>query len=158
MRQLGTAALIAIAAWAGGLNPADSAVLAADESSSGAVYKGMTFAVNAKGAFLFATNFANGTVDVFGPNGADGMFAKVTLDGHFTEPLTPINWHCGPPHGNGARRATPVAFIATEHNSASLMPHKSPTKIMIIRRYAPSKGDKTPMHAGFFGESPEITI
>src|SRR5689334_12929553 len=29
-----------LSAWAGGLNPADSAVLAADESASGAIYKG----------------------------------------------------------------------------------------------------------------------
>jgi uncharacterized protein (TIGR03118 family) len=78
-----------ISAWAGGLNPAENAVLAADESSSGAVYKGLAFAVNAKGAFLFATNFHNGTVDVFGPNGADGMFTKVSLDGDFADPELP---------------------------------------------------------------------
>ena len=41
-----------ISAWAGGLNPATNAVIAADESASGAVYKGLAFAVNAKGAFL----------------------------------------------------------------------------------------------------------
>lgn len=81
-----------LSAWAGGLNPADNAVLAADESSSGAVYKGLAFAVNAKGAFLFATNFSNGTVDVFGPNGADGMFTKVTLDGDFTDPEIPAGY------------------------------------------------------------------
>ena len=81
-----------ISAWAGGLNPADHAVLAADESSSGAVYKGLAFAVNTKGAFLFATNFRNGTVDVFGPNGTDGMFAKVTLDGDFTDPEIPAGY------------------------------------------------------------------
>lgn len=78
-----------ISAWAGGLNPAENAVLAADESSSGAVYKGLAFAVNAKGPFLFATNFHNGTVDVFGPNGADGMFTKVSLDGDFADPELP---------------------------------------------------------------------
>jgi uncharacterized protein (TIGR03118 family) len=81
-----------ISAWAGGLNPADHAVLAADESSSGAVYKGLAFAVNAKGAFLFATNFSNGTVDVFGPNGTDGMFTKATLDGNFTDPEIPAGY------------------------------------------------------------------
>ena len=81
-----------ISAWAGGLNPADHAVLAADESSSGAVYKGLAFAVNTKGAFLFATNFRNGTVDVFGPNGTDGMFTKVTLDGDFTDPEIPAGY------------------------------------------------------------------
>jgi uncharacterized protein (TIGR03118 family) len=79
-----------ISAWAGGLNPRDNAVIAADESASGSVYKGLAYGVNAKGAFLFATNFHNGTVDVFGPNGSDGLFTKVTtLDGHFTDPEIP---------------------------------------------------------------------
>ena len=78
-----------ISAWAGGLNPADNAVIAADESANGAVYKGLAFAVNVKGAFLYATNFHNGTVDVFGPNGADGLFTKVTLDGQFADPELP---------------------------------------------------------------------
>jgi uncharacterized protein (TIGR03118 family) len=81
-----------ISAWAGGLNPFNNAVLAADESSSGAVYKALAFAVNAKGAFLYATNFSNGTVDVFGPNGADGMFTKVTLDGDFSDPQIPSGY------------------------------------------------------------------
>jgi len=78
-----------ISAWAGGLNPATNAVIAADESMNGAVYKGLAFGVNVKGPFLFAPNFSKGTVDVFGPNGADGMFTKVTLDGNFTDPEIP---------------------------------------------------------------------
>jgi uncharacterized protein (TIGR03118 family) len=81
-----------ISAWAGGLNPADDAVIAADESMSGAVYKALAVAVNAKGPFLFATNFNEGTVDVFGPNGTDGMFTKVTLDGNFTDPEMPAGY------------------------------------------------------------------
>jgi len=81
-----------ISAWAGGLNPANNAVIAADESMSGAVYKGLAFAVNAKGPFLFAPNFNKGTVDVFGPNGADGMFTKATLDGNFTDPEIPAGY------------------------------------------------------------------
>lgn len=78
-----------ISAWAGGLNPADNAVLAADESASGAVYKSLAFAVNPSGAFLFAANFNAGTVDVFGPNGADGMFTKVSSSGGFSDPEIP---------------------------------------------------------------------
>lgn len=74
-----------ISAWAGGLN----AVLAADESASGAVYKSLAFAVNPTGAFLFAANFNAGTVDVFGPNGTDGMFTKVTSAGGFSDPEIP---------------------------------------------------------------------
>lgn len=81
-----------ISAWAGGLTPADNAVLAADESSSGAVYKALAFGVNTKGAFLFATDFRNGTIDVYGPNGANGMFSKTTLDGDFADPEIPAGY------------------------------------------------------------------
>lgn len=81
-----------ISAWAGGLNPATNAVIAADESMSGAIYKGLAYGVNAKGPFLFAPNFKKGTVDVFGPNGADGMFTKTTLDGNFTDPEIPAGY------------------------------------------------------------------
>ena len=41
------------------------AVLAVDNSSSGAVYKGLAQGSNASGNFLFAANFHAGTVDVF---------------------------------------------------------------------------------------------
>jgi uncharacterized protein (TIGR03118 family) len=52
-----------IAAWAGGLSPSNEAVLAV--SVPNAVYKGLAFGTNSSGAFLFATNFHDGTVDVF---------------------------------------------------------------------------------------------
>jgi uncharacterized protein (TIGR03118 family) len=80
-----------IAAWAGGLSPADQAVLAVDNSGSGAVYKGLVFGTNAKGVFLFATNFNAGTVDVFGPATAssNGMYVPVTTDGGFMDPDIP---------------------------------------------------------------------
>jgi len=81
-----------ISAWANGLSPAANAVIAADESMNGAVYKGLAFAVNAKGPFLFATDFHNGKVDVFGPNGPDGMFTKATVDGNFSDPQLPAGY------------------------------------------------------------------
>jgi uncharacterized protein (TIGR03118 family) len=76
-----------ISAWAGGLTPADQAVLAVDNSGSGAVYKGLVFGTNTKGVFLFATNFNAGTVDVFGPATAssNGMYVQVTTDGGFVD-------------------------------------------------------------------------
>jgi uncharacterized protein (TIGR03118 family) len=76
-----------ISAWAGGLNPADQAVLAVDNPNptNGAVYKGLVFGVNAKnGVLLFATNFRAGTVDVF-----DHTYTKVTTDGGFADPRIP---------------------------------------------------------------------
>src|ERR1700730_2603320 len=83
-----------LSAWAGGLTPADSAVLAADNSTSptaadGAVYKGLVFGLNAKGAFLFAANFRSGKIDVFGPNGSTGQFTAATTDGGFVDPKIP---------------------------------------------------------------------
>ncbi len=87
-----------ISAWAGGLNPPDHAVIAVDNSSSptaanGAVYKGLVVGVNAKGVFLFATNFRSGRIDVFGPSGGTkGMFMPATTDGGFTDPHIPAGY------------------------------------------------------------------
>src|SRR5882762_9820388 len=81
-----------LSAWAGGLNPADNAVLAADNSAGGAVYKGMVVGVNVKGAFLFATNFHAGTIDVFGPTGPNGLFTPATTDGNFKDPGIPAGY------------------------------------------------------------------
>jgi len=50
-----------IVAWGAG----NSAVIASDQSPSGAVYKGIAMAVNGGSNFLYATNFHNGTIDVF---------------------------------------------------------------------------------------------
>ena len=86
-----------ISAWAGGLTPANVAVLAADNSanpmpSEGAVYKGLAFAVNVHGAFLFATNFRAGTVDVYAPNGPGGRYVLTTTDGGFKDPYIPMGF------------------------------------------------------------------
>jgi uncharacterized protein (TIGR03118 family) len=86
-----------ISAWAGGLTPADRAVIAVDNSSnpsaaSGAVYKGLVFGVNAKGGFLFATNFRAGRIDVFGPSGPNGSFTPTTTHGGFIDPKIPAGY------------------------------------------------------------------
>ena len=86
-----------LSAWTGGLNPADNAVLAADNSASpnaadGAVYKGLVVGVNAKGVFLFATNFRAGTIDVFGPTGPNGLFTPAATDGNFKDPGIPAGY------------------------------------------------------------------
>ena len=86
-----------ISAWTGGLTPPDNAVIAVDNSQSpnaanGAVYKGLVFGVNVHGVFLFATNFRAGTIDVFGPNGTNGLFTPVTTDGNFTDPDIPAGF------------------------------------------------------------------
>jgi uncharacterized protein (TIGR03118 family) len=86
-----------ISAWAGGLTPPNAAVLAADNSANpsagaGAVYKALVFAVNAKGPFLFATNFRAGTIDVFAPTGAGGTYVLTTTDGGFADPDIPAGY------------------------------------------------------------------
>jgi len=86
-----------LSAWTGGLTPADNAVLAIDNSASpntanGAVYKGLVVGVNAKGVFLFATNFRGGTIDVFGPTGPNGLFTPATTDGNFKDPGIPAGY------------------------------------------------------------------
>ncbi|MGU7784283.1 TIGR03118 family protein [Burkholderia sp. PU8-34] len=86
-----------ISAWAGGLSPATNAVLAVDNSATpsaanGAVYKGLAFGVNANGAFLFATNFRSGHIDVFGPNGTNGMFTPAKTDGGFIDRRIPAGY------------------------------------------------------------------
>jgi uncharacterized protein (TIGR03118 family) len=83
-----------ISAWTGGLTPPDQAVLAVDNSKSGAVYKGLVFGTNAHGVFLFATNFNAGTVDVFGPATAssNGMYVPVATDGGFNDPSIPAGY------------------------------------------------------------------
>jgi uncharacterized protein (TIGR03118 family) len=73
-----------ISAWAGGLTPSDAAVLAADNSASGAVYKGLVFGTNPNGVFLFAANFNAGRVDVF-----DHTYHLVATDGAFKDPAIP---------------------------------------------------------------------
>jgi uncharacterized protein (TIGR03118 family) len=86
-----------ISAWTGGLNPADDAVLAVDNSANptqatGAVYKSLVFGLSAKGPLLYAANFRHATVDVFGPSGASGMFTPTTTDGGFVDPQIPAGY------------------------------------------------------------------
>jgi uncharacterized protein (TIGR03118 family) len=76
-----------IADWTG----ANSAVIAADNSASGAVYKGLELINNGSGAFLLAANFNSGQVDVF-----DHNFAPATLAGSFVDPNLPAGFA---PHG-----------------------------------------------------------
>lgn len=74
-----------ISAWNATVNRG-SAVLEVDNSQggNGAVYKGLALATNAQGVFLYATNFRNGTVDVF-----DSTFKPATLSGSFSDPGIP---------------------------------------------------------------------
>ena len=63
------------------------AEIGADESASGANYKGLEIGNNGTGNFLYATNFFGGTVDVF-----DKSFKLTTLTGLFHDPTVPRNF------------------------------------------------------------------
>jgi uncharacterized protein (TIGR03118 family) len=80
-----------ISAWAGGLTPADQAVLAVDNSSSNAVYKGLVFGTNPQGVFLYATDFHNAKIDVFAANAGNGFrpATSTEIPGSFTDPDIP---------------------------------------------------------------------
>lgn len=83
-----------ISAWAGTIPNPSQAVIAFDNSGSGAVYKGLVVGTNANGVFLFATNFNAGTVDVFGPADANsnGQYVPVTTSGGFADPNIPAGY------------------------------------------------------------------
>jgi uncharacterized protein (TIGR03118 family) len=68
-----------VAAWNPGVD-ATHAVIAVDNSHSGAVYKGLAFGSNVAGNHIYATNFSAGTVDVF-----DSNFAPIETDGKFLD-------------------------------------------------------------------------
>jgi uncharacterized protein (TIGR03118 family) len=76
-----------ISAWAGGLTPADAAVIAVDNSGTAAVYKGLVVGTNDQGVFLFATNFRDGTIDVF-----DHTYQQVATEGSFKDPSIPAGF------------------------------------------------------------------
>jgi uncharacterized protein (TIGR03118 family) len=83
-----------IAAWANSATPNNQAVIAVDNSASGAVYKGLVFGTNPRGVFLFATNFNAATVDAFAPNGSAGFRSatRQEVEGGFTDPNIPAGF------------------------------------------------------------------
>jgi uncharacterized protein (TIGR03118 family) len=90
-----------LSAWAQGLSPAATAVIAVDNARMpnarlGAVYKGLAFGVNESGAFLFAANFRAGTIDVFAPNqdssGKGLTYKTATTTGGFKDPNIPAHF------------------------------------------------------------------
>jgi uncharacterized protein (TIGR03118 family) len=83
-----------LSAWAGTIPDPSQAVIAVDNSASGAVYKGLATGVNVHGVFLFATNFRAGTIDVFAANGSAGFRPATNqeIDGDFTDPKIPAGF------------------------------------------------------------------
>ncbi len=72
-----------ISGWAPGVNP-NEALIAVNNSSSGATYTGLAITSNASGNFLFATDLANNKIDMY-----DGTF---TLVNSFTDATVPAGY------------------------------------------------------------------
>jgi uncharacterized protein (TIGR03118 family) len=72
-----------IAAWASGTN----AVIKADNSARGAVYKGLAAGSSAGNNYLYAPDFHNGRIDVF-----DASFNAAALAGSFADPTIPAGY------------------------------------------------------------------
>jgi uncharacterized protein (TIGR03118 family) len=70
-----------ISGWAPQANP-NAAIIAVNNSGSGATYTGLAITSNASGNFLFASDLANNKVDMY-----DGTF---TLVGSFTDPTVAV--------------------------------------------------------------------
>ncbi len=75
-----------IAGWSPAANPA-SAMIAADNSAEGAVYKGLAIATDGAQAHLFAANFRENTIDVF-----DSSFQRVNVAGSFSDSMIPAGF------------------------------------------------------------------
>lgn len=75
-----------LAAWAPAPSspPPTIAVTVHDNSTAGAIYKGLALAANGTGHFLYATDFHNNKIVVF-----DKDFKPVTLSGSFSDPSLP---------------------------------------------------------------------
>lgn len=72
-----------VSGWSSGT----AATLEVDNSGSGAVYKGLAMDSSGGNAFLYATNFHAGTVDVF-----NSSFTQVTVPGGFEDPNIPAGY------------------------------------------------------------------
>ena len=75
-----------IAAWNSKVDK-NHALIEVDNSASGAVYKSLTIGSTTAGTFIYATNFHNGTVDVF-----DSNFHQIKQAGSFTDPNIPAGF------------------------------------------------------------------
>src|SRR6059036_1628751 len=75
-----------IGGWNSRVDPTQ-AVIAVDNSAAGAIYKGLAIGFNESGAFLFATNFHAGKIEVF-----DSNFRPVRKDGKFRDPHLPAGY------------------------------------------------------------------
>jgi uncharacterized protein (TIGR03118 family) len=130
-----------IAGW----NPSLSqtrAVIAADQSGNGAVYKLLAMGSNAQGTFLYAADFHNGTVDVFNSNfqlvkfGPNAFVDPTTGHGAIPSDFAPF----GVKNFNGTLFVTYAKQDAAKHDDVAGVGHgfidEFDTSGNFIRRFA----------------------
>jgi len=106
-----------ISAWSPAADPfmTGNATARVEFSSQTAVYKGLAIARTEDHTFLYASNFHDGTVDVF-----NSRFHKVHLDGNFRDPAIPAGYA---PFGiqelDGHLYVTYALQNATKHDDVS---------------------------------------
>jgi uncharacterized protein (TIGR03118 family) len=106
-----------ISAWSPAADPfmTGNATAQVEFSSQTAVYKGLAIARTEDHTFLYASNFHDGTVDVF-----NSRFHKVHLDGNFRDPAIPAGYA---PFGiqelDGHLYVTYALQNATKHDDVS---------------------------------------
>jgi uncharacterized protein (TIGR03118 family) len=110
-----------ILGWPGGVT---AAVQAVDSSASGAVYKGLAI----DGDMLYATDFANGKVDVF-----DGSWNPVVMPGAFTDPFMPAGY--GP---FGIQNLNGNIFVTYAKQQAGSTDERAGHGLGIVDEYSPT--------------------
>jgi uncharacterized protein (TIGR03118 family) len=70
-----------------GWSAASGALVKADRSAAGAIYKGLAIGSSGGSNYLYATDFHNGKVDIF-----DDNYNPVALSGSFTDPAIPAGY------------------------------------------------------------------
>jgi hypothetical protein len=75
-----------VSGWSPSVN-LNAAVKVVDRGAAGAIYKGLALAASGGANFLYATDFHNGTVDIF-----DATFTRVTPAGAFVDPNLPAGY------------------------------------------------------------------
>jgi uncharacterized protein (TIGR03118 family) len=101
-----------------------NAVQAVDSSPSGAVYKGLAI----DGDMLYATDFANGKVDVF-----DGSWNPVVMPGAFTDPFMPSGY--GP---FGIQNLNGNIFVTYAKQQAGSTDERAGHGLGIVDEYSPT--------------------
>jgi uncharacterized protein (TIGR03118 family) len=76
-----------ISAWTNNPAATPTTILKVDNSAFGAVYKGLALAASGGAPYLYAANFAAGTIDVF-----NSAFAAASLPGNFVDPNLPAGY------------------------------------------------------------------